>query len=93
MQCGLTVDHDLGCSRSPRGGRHRDARGRRLKAIGRPKVSVATETAIKERLAAGIGMLKVAHELRVGSGTVQRVKREMAAVPCPVLATKAAPKD
>ena len=61
----------------------RDAQGRRLKAIGRPKVSGATETAIRERLAAGIGMLKVARELGVGSGTVQRVKREMAAVPHP----------
>jgi hypothetical protein len=35
-------------------------RGTRLKAIGRPKVSGATEMAIRERLAAGIGMLKVA---------------------------------
>jgi DNA invertase Pin-like site-specific DNA recombinase len=55
----------------------RDTQGQRLTAIGRPKVSGATETAIRERLAAGIGMLKVAHELGVGSGTVQHVKREM----------------
>jgi DNA invertase Pin-like site-specific DNA recombinase len=41
----------------------RDAQGRRLKAIGRPKVFGATETAIRERLVAGIGMLKVAREL------------------------------
>jgi hypothetical protein len=34
-------------------------------------------------LAAGIGILKVAHELGVGSGTVQRVKREMAGVQQP----------
>ena len=34
----------------------------------------------RERLAAGIGMLKVAREFGVGSGTVQRVKREMAGV-------------
>ena len=61
----------------------RDAQGRRLKAIGRPKVSGATEAAIRERLAAGMGILKVAHELGVGSGTVQRVKREMAVVPQP----------
>ncbi len=47
------------------------------------QISAATETAIRERLAAGIGMLKVAHELGVGSGTVQRVKREIAAVPRP----------
>ena len=60
-----------------------DAQGRRLKAIGRPKISVATGAAIRARLAAGVGMLKVARELGVGSGTVQRVKREMAAVPQP----------
>ena len=54
----------------------RDARGRRLKAIGRPRVSSATEAAIRERLAAGVGMLTIAAQLGVGSGTVQRVKRE-----------------
>jgi hypothetical protein len=42
----------------------RDARGRRLKG---------------ERLAAGIGMLTIAAQLGVGSGTVQRGKRELAA--------------
>ena len=56
----------------------RDTQGRRLKAIGRPKISDVTEAAIRARLASGVGMLKVAHELGVGSGTVQRVKREMA---------------
>ena len=50
----------------------RDARGRRLKAIGRPRVSSATEAAIRERLAAGVGMLTIAAHLGVGSGTVQR---------------------
>ena len=55
----------------------RDARGRRLKAIGRPRVSSATEVAIRERLAAGVGMLTIAAQLGVGSGTVQRVKREL----------------
>ena len=58
----------------------RDARGRRLKAIGRPpRVSSATEAAIRERLAAGVGMLTIAAQLGVGSGTVQRVKRELVA--------------
>jgi DNA invertase Pin-like site-specific DNA recombinase len=57
----------------------RDAQGRKLKAIGRPKVSTNTEEAIKERLRAGVGMLRVAATLGVGSGTVQRIKREMAA--------------
>jgi hypothetical protein len=37
------------------------------------------EAAIRERLAAGIGMLTIAAQLGVGSGTVQRVKRELAA--------------
>jgi DNA invertase Pin-like site-specific DNA recombinase len=45
------------------------------RAIGRPKVVAAVEKAILERLAAGMGILKIAAELRVGSGTVQRVKR------------------
>ena len=57
----------------------RDARGRRLKAIGRPRVSNATEAAIRERLAAGVGMFTIAAQLGVGSGTVQRVKRELVA--------------
>ena len=45
------------------------------RAIGRPRVVAAVEKAILERLAAGMGILKIAAELRVGSGTVQRVKR------------------
>jgi DNA invertase Pin-like site-specific DNA recombinase len=55
----------------------RDKQGRLLKAIGRPRVSAETEAAIRERLAAGAGILKVAGELGVGSGTVQRVKAAM----------------
>jgi DNA invertase Pin-like site-specific DNA recombinase len=55
----------------------RDAQGRKLKAIGRPKVSPATEAAIREHLAAGVGILKVARMVGVGSGTVQRVKAAM----------------
>jgi len=48
------------------------------KQLGRPKVAGATEDAIRNALSAGKGMLKVAAELGVGSGTVQRVRREMA---------------
>jgi DNA invertase Pin-like site-specific DNA recombinase len=55
----------------------RNAKGVRLKAIGRPKVSSATEQGIKDRLVAGVGMLKIAKELGVGVGTVQRVKGGM----------------
>jgi DNA invertase Pin-like site-specific DNA recombinase len=47
------------------------------KAIGRPMVSTATVEAVKERLNAGAGMLKVAKELGIGTGTVQRIRREM----------------
>ena len=45
--------------------------------LGRPKVSAHVETAIRTRLMAGAGMLKVAKELAVGTGTVQRVKAAM----------------
>ena len=45
-------------------------------AIGRPKITGNIETAIKERLTAGTGILKVARELKVGTGTVQRIQRE-----------------
>jgi DNA invertase Pin-like site-specific DNA recombinase len=59
--------------------RAKDSPRKGAKAIGRPKTSKATEAAIRARLAAGAGMLKVAAELGVGSGTVQRVAREMRA--------------
>jgi DNA invertase Pin-like site-specific DNA recombinase len=48
------------------------------KTLGRPKVGPKVEAAIREQLAAGHGMLKVAKLVGVGSGTVQRVRREMA---------------
>jgi hypothetical protein len=41
-------------------------------------VSPKIENAIREHLSAGNGILKVAALVGVGSGTVQRVKREMA---------------
>jgi len=42
--------------------------------LGRPKVGTEIEAAIRERLAAGDGILKVAKALGVGVSTVQRVK-------------------
>jgi DNA invertase Pin-like site-specific DNA recombinase len=51
------------------------------KKLGRPKVSGKKEDAIRSRLAAGGGMLKVARTLGVGVSTVQRVKAAMLAVP------------
>jgi DNA invertase Pin-like site-specific DNA recombinase len=51
------------------------------KKLGRPKVGGKREDAIRARLTAGDGMLKVAKTLGVGVSTVQRVKAEMSAVP------------
>ena len=48
------------------------------KKLGRPKVAPRVEDAIRSHLRAGNGILKVAALVGVGSGTVQRVKREMA---------------
>jgi len=47
--------------------------------LGRRPIAPNVEAAIRARLATGTGMLKIAAELGVGSGTVQRVKREMGA--------------
>lgn len=51
--------------------------------LGRPKIGTATEAMIAERLRAGDGILKVARVLGVGSGTVQRVRREMVPAAAP----------
>ena len=48
------------------------------KRLGRPKVGAKVEQAIRTHLMAGNGILKVAKMVGCGSGTVQRVKREMA---------------
>ena len=48
------------------------------KTLGRPKVIPEIEKRIQSRLRAGTGILKVASECGVGTGTVQRIKREMA---------------
>jgi DNA invertase Pin-like site-specific DNA recombinase len=52
------------------------AKGTRL---GRPPVATKTEQAIRDRLAVGEGMLKVAKALGVGVSTVQRVRAGMGA--------------
>jgi DNA invertase Pin-like site-specific DNA recombinase len=49
------------------------------KKLGRPMIGGKVEDAIRQQLEAGHGILKVAKIVGVGSGTVQRVKREMAA--------------
>jgi DNA invertase Pin-like site-specific DNA recombinase len=45
--------------------------------LGRPRIDPALEKRIQSQLRGGKGMLKVAAECGVGSGTVQRIKREM----------------
>ena len=47
------------------------------KQLGRPRIDPALEKRIQSQLRAGKGMLKVARELGVGTGTVQRIKAEM----------------
>jgi DNA invertase Pin-like site-specific DNA recombinase len=47
------------------------------KPVGRPKISADIERRIREQLASGTGILKTAAIAGVGSGTVQKVKREM----------------
>ena len=47
------------------------------KTLGRPRVSAAIEKRVQAQLRAGKGILKVARELGVGTGTVQRIAREM----------------
>ena len=51
------------------------SRGR--SSVIRKRVSPKIEDAIRSHLSAGNGILKVAALVGVGSGTVQRVKREM----------------
>jgi DNA invertase Pin-like site-specific DNA recombinase len=49
------------------------------KPIGRARTSRKVEDAIRVSLANGAGIHKTARECGVGTGTVQRIKREMAA--------------
>ena len=41
----------------------------------RPKI--ATERKVREQLAKGVGILKVARSLGIGTGTVQRISNEI----------------
>ena len=47
------------------------------KQFGRPRIDAALEKRIQAQLRTGKGMLKVACECGVGSGTVQRIRQEM----------------
>src|SRR5246500_4773414 len=45
--------------------------------LGRPKIDSATERKVRKQLAKGVGILKVARSLRIGTGTVQRIAKEL----------------
>lgn len=47
------------------------------KTLGRPRIGEKVEKRIRDQLKAGNGILKVARELGVGTGTVQRIAKEM----------------
>src|SRR5262249_9758483 len=46
--------------------------------LGRPKTASATERKVRKQLAKGMGILKVAKPLGIGTGTVQRISKERA---------------
>jgi len=47
-------------------------------AIGRPRLSSATDAEVRAQLAKGTGILKTARMFRLGTGTVQRIAKEQA---------------
>src|SRR5262249_757300 len=49
--------------------------------LGRPKIDSATERKVRQQLAKGVGILKVARSLGIGTGTVQRISKERAMSP------------
>ena len=47
--------------------------------LGRPKIDSRTERKVRKQLAKGMGILKVAKSLGIGTGTVQRIANEISA--------------
>src|SRR5262245_24412142 len=45
--------------------------------LGRPKIDNATERKARKQLAKGVGILKLAKSLGLGTGTVQRISNEL----------------
>ena len=45
--------------------------------LSRPKVNSATERKVRKQLAKGVGILKIAKSLGLGTGTVQRIAKEV----------------
>jgi DNA invertase Pin-like site-specific DNA recombinase len=46
--------------------------------LGRPRIGAREEERARKELAKGTGVLKTAKLLGIGTGTIQRIKREMA---------------
>jgi len=46
--------------------------------LGRPKIDSAAERKVRKQLAKGVGILKVAKSLGIGTGTAQRIAKERA---------------
>ena len=49
--------------------------------LGHPKIDSATERKVRRQLAKGVGILKIARSLGIGTGTVQRIASERAMSP------------
>jgi len=47
------------------------------KTLGRPRIDPAIERKARKMLEDGVGMLRIADKLKIGSGTVQRIAHEM----------------
>jgi DNA invertase Pin-like site-specific DNA recombinase len=63
----ITERINAGIARAQAAGKH----------CGRPRIDPAVEKRIQTQLRGGKGILKVAREVGVGTGTVQRVRQEM----------------
>jgi DNA invertase Pin-like site-specific DNA recombinase len=64
----------MGPSNSAPEQRHAVTQGVKL---GRPKRDIATERKVRRQLANGVGILKVAKSLGIGTGTVQHISNEV----------------
>jgi len=76
------------CSRTPAGGSSISSWHGRSTAwaaravaqgvkLGRPKINSTTERKVRKQLAKGVGILRVAKSLGIGTGTVQRIANEL----------------
>jgi hypothetical protein len=60
-----------------RGGQEAHPLRQEARQLGRPKIDSATERKVRKQLAKGLGILKVAKSLGIGTGTVQCISKEL----------------